>query len=208
MSVDAQPNIDDSRGSGHQLTPEPRHLVVGRVLRPHGVRGEVRVEVLTAYPERLGEHAWFYLAPAEAPDDVSRHRVERVRPHGNIVLVKFAGYEDRDAADELRDMLVKIATETAVPLDEGELYVHQIIGLDAETDVGEWLGKVVEVIETGANDVYLIRGPRGEVLLPAVRDVVVDVDLAEGKLLVHLMPGILDDDDDTWNDASSDGVHP
>jgi len=183
-------------------------LVVGRVLRPHGVRGEVRVEVLTAYPERLSEHAWFYLATAEAPDDVSRHRVERIRPHGDIVLVKFVGCEDRDAADELRNMMVKIAVETAVPLDEGELYIYQIIGLDAETDAGEWLGKVVEVIETGANDVYLIRGPRGEVLLPAVRDVIVDVDLAERKLLVHLMPGILDDDDDTWNDANGEGAHP
>jgi 16S rRNA processing protein RimM len=167
--------------------------VVGRVLRPHGVRGELRVEIVTGFPERLGQHDIFYLAHPDSPEDVQPYPVEEVRQHKEAALLKLAGCDDRNEAELLRDMLVQIPVEEAVPLEEGEYYHFQIIGVRVETEDGEWLGRVAEVLETGANDVYLVRGPRGEVLLPAIRDVVRELDPEAKLMVVHLLPGMLEE---------------
>lgn len=174
--------------------PEPRYLVVGRVLRPHGVRGEVRVEIVTGYPERLGQHAAFYLAHPNSPEAVRRYAVERLRLHRDVALLKLEGCDTRNAADDLRGMLVQIPIEDAVPLEEGEYYLYQVVGVQVETEDGEQLGQVIEVLDTGANDVYVVQGPRGEVLLPAIKDVVLELDLDARRLVVRLMPGLLEDD--------------
>jgi 16S rRNA processing protein RimM len=173
--------------------PEPRYLVVGRVLRPHGVRGELCVEVITGFPERLGQHADFYLAHPGSPDDVRRYPLEEVRLHKGAVLLKLAGCDDRNEADLLRDMLVQIPVEEAAPLEDEEYYHFQVVGVRVETESGEWLGQVTEVLETGANDVYLVRGPQGEVLLPAIKDVVRELDLESQRMVVHLLPGMLEE---------------
>ena len=172
-------------------TPEPRYLVVGRILRPHGIRGELRVGIITDYPERLGQQACFYLASPDAPAVVQRYSVEELRGHGDALLLKLHGCDDRNAADELRGMLVQIPVEAAVPLEEGEYYHFQLIGVRVEMESGEWLGQVVEVLATGANDVYVVRGPWGEVLLPAVDDVVLELDLELRRMVVRLLPGTL-----------------
>ena len=184
----------DSGGSGGRRTPEPRYLLVGRVLRPHGVRGELRVQIITDYPERLAQHNCFYLARPDFPQEVRRYPVEGLRVHKKVLLLKLDGCDDRNVADELRGMLVQIPIEEAVPLEEGEYYLFQLIGVQVETESGEWLGRVVEVIETGANDVYVVRGPRGEVLLPAVDEVVLGLDLESKRMVVHLLPGLLAED--------------
>jgi 16S rRNA processing protein RimM len=171
--------------------PEPRYLSVGRVLRPHGVRGELRVEILTAYPERLAQHAHLYLARPDSPEDVRRYLVEGLRLHGEILLLKLDGCDDRNSADRLRGLLVQVPIEEAMPLEEGEYYLFQLVGVRVETETGEWLGQVAEVIETGANDVYVVHGPRGELLLPALDDVVLELDLEAKRMVVHLLPGIL-----------------
>ncbi|MEE8391460.1 MAG: ribosome maturation factor RimM [Anaerolineae bacterium] len=180
-----------SEGSGSARTPEPRYLLVGRVLRPHGVRGELRVEIITAHPERLAQHAYFYLAHPNSPQVARRYSVEGLRFHTKVLLLKLDGTDDRNAADELRGMLVQIPVEEAVPLEEGEYYLFQLVGVRVETEDGEWLGQIVDVIETGANDVYVVRGPRGEVLLPAVDNVVLQLDLESKQMVVHLLPGLL-----------------
>jgi len=110
------------------------------------------------------------------------------------MLLKLVGCDTRDAAQGLRGMLVQIRTTDAAPLGEGEYYTYQVEGLIVETDVGEVLGKVVDVIETGANDVYVVRGPRGEVLLPAIHEVVLEIDLTAGRMRVHLLPGLAADE--------------
>jgi 16S rRNA processing protein RimM len=163
------------------------------VRRPHGIRGEVRVEILTDYPERLGQHEYVYLAHPQSPDDVERYPLDSIRPHKGILLVKLGGRDDRDAADELRGMLVQIPLEDAVPLDEDEYYHFQLTGVDVETETGEWLGRVADVIETAAHDVYVVHGPRGEVLLPAIEDVILKLDVEEREMVVHLLPGMLEE---------------
>ncbi len=181
------------RGSGEEHAPEPSFVVVGRVRRPHGIRGEIRVEILTDYPERLNQHTHFYLAPPQRPEKVQKYPIESIRPHKDILLLKLGGCDERNAAEELRDMIVQVPFEEAVPLEEDEYYHFQLIDMEVETDNGEWLGRVVEVLDTGAHDVYIVHGPRGEVLLPGVEDVVLELDLEAQLMTVHIMPGLLKD---------------
>jgi len=192
MSVATQRDSGSEGGSGGAHLPEPRYLAVGRVSRPHGVRGELRVEVLTDYPGRLGQHAYFYLASPDSPEIVRRYPVEKLRRHKEVLLLKLGGCDDRNGAEELRGQLVQIPTEEAVPLEEGEYYDFQLIGVKVKAESGESLGQVVEVLKTGANDIYVVRGPWGEVLLPAVKDVVLKLDLEARQMVVHLLPGLLE----------------
>ena len=192
MSVATQRDSGSEGGSGGAHLPEPRFLAVGRVSRPHGVRGELRVEVLTDYPGRLGQHAYFYLASPDSPEMARRYPVEKLRRHKKVLLLKLGGCDDRNGAEELRGQLVQIPTEEAVPLEEGEYYDFQLIGVKVEAESGESLGQVVEVLKTGANDVYVVRGPWGEVLLPVVKDVVLKLDLEARQMVVHLLPGLLE----------------
>jgi 16S rRNA processing protein RimM len=170
---------------------QPRFLLLGRILRPHGVRGELRTEVLTAYPERILPGLIVNIGPDPAADDVPEYEITKVRTHQQYLILQVDGIDDRDAADLLREQYVMVALEDAVPLDDDEFYLFQAIGLAVFTDGGESLGTVVDVLETGANDVYVVQGPRGEVLLPAIDDCIVDVDIDAGRMTVHLMDGLL-----------------
>jgi len=167
---------------------EPRFLIVGRVLRPHGVRGELRVEILTDYPDRLSLHRVFYLGSEPTP-----YPVESIRFHRGAALIKLAGCDDRTTAETLRGQWVQIPIEDAVPLEGGEYYHFQVIGLEVVTTGGESLGRVAEVLDTGANDVYVVHGPRGEVLIPAIEEVVRELDLEARRMIVEILPGLLEE---------------
>ncbi|MGQ9458989.1 MAG: ribosome maturation factor RimM, partial [Anaerolineae bacterium] len=121
---------------------------------------------------------------------------EGYRFHRGQVLLKLAGYNTRTEAEELRQVLVQVPVGEAMSLPEGTHYVHEILGLEAWTESGEFLGEVVEVLETGANDVYVLQGsPLGEILIPALESAVLEVDLEEGRMLVRLPPGLLPGDE-------------
>jgi 16S rRNA processing protein RimM len=170
----------------------PPFLVLGQVLRPHGVRGELRIAVQTAYPERIVPGTQLYVGPD--PEDMSSailYRVTKSRKHQQYLILQLEGVAERDAADALRQQYVMVAFEDAVPLEEDEFYLYQVIGLAVYTVDDEPLGRVAEVIETGANDVYVVQGPRGEILLPAIDECVVDMDFEAGTMTVQLMDGLL-----------------
>ncbi len=171
--------------------PEPRYLAIGRVARPHGVRGELRVEVLTDYPEWVEQRAYLYVGPTH-----QRYALERVRLHQDVLLLKLEGCDDRDAAEALRGALIEVPVEDAIPLDEGEYYHFQLVGLQVVTETNEILGEVVEVmtLPKNANEVYVVHGPLGEILLPAIEDVVVSLDVDAGQIVVRPLPGLLDYD--------------
>lgn len=167
--------------------PEPRYLAVGRILRPHGITGELRVEVLTAYPERLAKLPQLYIGSAYQP-----YAVQSVRRHQNLLLLRLVGVADRNAADTLRGQLVSVAIEDAIPLEEGEYYHHQLLGMQVSTEDGEALGEIVEVLDTpAANDVYVVHGLRGEVLIPAIREVILSMDIEARQVVIRPMPGLL-----------------
>jgi len=166
---------------------EPRYLAVGRILRPRGLRGELKVEILTEDPSRFQLLETVYVGPQFVP-----YQLERARLHQDVLLLKLIGCDDRDTAETLRDMLVQVAVEDALPLKEGEFWTYQILGLEAWTVEGELLGVVREVLETGANDVYGVQDKNGaELLIPALTDVVLEIDIDAGRMLVELPEGLI-----------------
>lgn len=173
-------------------TPPP-FLVLGRVLRPHGVRGELRLEVLTSYPERIVPGRRVFIGPdPNQPASAVQHTVTHARRHQKLLLLTVEAIRDRQAADLVRDHYVMVTLEDAVPLEDGEFYLFQVLGVQVHTEDGELLGQVVEVLETGANDVYVVHGPRGEVLLPDIAECVLKIDIAARTMTVRLLDGLLD----------------
>lgn len=175
------------RGSGaHPASEPPRYLAVARIRRPWGVRGQVKIEVWTDFPERFAQAGQFYLGPGYLPIwlEAGRHI------QGDWVL-KFAGYDTPEMSGALRNQILYIRAEDAMPLEEGDYYAHQIIGLEVWTDEGEFLGRVVDVMETGANDVYILDRAGQDLLLPAIEEVVHEIDLEAGRMTVHKMEGLL-----------------
>lgn len=160
-------------------------LAVGRVLRPHGVRGELLLETLTDFPEHLAEQKVVYLGDPPQP-----HPLAAVRRHRRQLLLRLADCHDADTAEAYRDQLVQIEAEAAAPLPPGLYYHHQLLGLAVYTDEGEHLGELVEILETGANDVYVVQGAQGEVLLPVIAEVIGAVDLPARRMTVHLLVGL------------------
>lgn len=169
-------------------------MLLGRVLRPHGVRGELRLEVITAYPERIVEGGRVFLGTdPNDPDATEVRRVARARRHQQYLILELEGIRDRDEADAYREQYVMVPLEEAVPLEEGEFYLFQVLGLDVYSDEGEFLGQVSDVIETGANDVYVVHGPTGEILLPDIEECILKVDIPANRMTVHLMEGLRGD---------------
>ena len=170
----------------------PKYLLIGAILRPHGVIGEVRMKVITHYPERISRLKTVYLAKNPDSPAVTEYTLERVRMHQEYALLKFKGIDDRDQADLLRQLVVMIAIEDAVPLDKGELYLYQLVGLTVKTDMGETLGTLTEVLETGANDVYIVDSPQyGEILIPATHETIISTDIDTRVMTIHLLEGLL-----------------
>lgn len=157
-------------------------LLVGRILGVHGLRGELKVEPLTDFPQRFQPGSELLL-------DGEPVRVQRSRSERNFVYVILADVTSRQAAEALVGRSFYVP-EGSTPLGEGQYYHHDIIGLSVRDETGRRLGEVVEILVTGANDVYVVRGERGELLLPAIDDVVKRVDLQSGEMVVELMQGL------------------
>jgi 16S rRNA processing protein RimM len=165
------------------------YLAIGQIISPHGVRGEVKVAVMTDYPARFRPGARVFLSTASG---VTPMEITAARPHKGMMLVKLASVGDRNAAELLRNAFLLIPEEEAMPLGEHENFAHDLIGLTVETTAGEVLGQLTEILFTPANDVYVVSGPGGEVLVPALREVVLQVDLASRKMVVLLPEGLRD----------------
>jgi len=181
------PNTRQTNINPEKQPAAPEFLVIGQIVKPHGVLGEVSVKVLTEFPERFDAMEAVYLGDATS---VRLTNVQSVRWHGNYVLIRFETFADRTAAEKLRGLYLKIRREDAVALDPDTFYHYQLEGLAVISDTGESLGQLSYVLETGANDVYVIQYDDGELLLPATHEVIRDVNLATGIITVHLIPGL------------------
>jgi 16S rRNA processing protein RimM len=163
----------------------PEYLVVGEIVAPFGIRGEVKVLLDTDFPELLLDAKVLYLGDPATP-----YRVERAQFHRGIGRLKLAGCDDRNTAEMLRGQWVQVQADQAPVPGEGEYYYHQLIDLEVWTDAGEHLGRIIEVLPTGGNEVLVVRGTGGEVLLPMIEDVVLEVDLQTSRMRVHLLEGL------------------
>ncbi len=167
-------------------------VVVGRVGRAHGIRGEVSVDVRTDQPEKRFEVGGSYAT------DAGPLVVESMRWHGARLLVVFEGVGDRTAAEKLRGvLLVAHVPDDERPDDPEEFYDHQLVGLRARTVSGEPVGEVVEVLHLPMQDMLAVQTPDGrEILVPFVAAIVPEVDVAGGQVVIDPPPGLLGADDD------------
>jgi 16S rRNA processing protein RimM len=174
---------------------EPQFLLLGKLLRPHGVRGEMRMSILTDYPERLAELDVVYLGTSPQQKNPKPYEIDTLRFHKQYALIKFTETTERNEADLLRGLMVMIDIANAVPLEEDEFYLYELIGLQVQTEDGAIIGTIQSVMETGANDVYVLRSPQGkEILVPAHDETLLDVDTDSGIVLMKLPDGLLSDD--------------
>ncbi len=162
-------------------------MTVGVILGSHGVQGELRMSLLTDHPDSLLDLDHVYLGDSDEPT-----ALDGVRFHGDGALIFLDGIETPEAAKDLRGTPVRIDGADARPLEAGEYFYYQLVGLKASTPEGEHLGEVVDIIETGAHDVLVIapedsrasRSPAGELLIPHHSSYVLDVDPEAGTITV------------------------
>jgi 16S rRNA processing protein RimM len=170
---------------------EPVFLAVGLLRKPHGVRGEALMEVLTDFPDRLKPGVRLFISPEYHPV-----HLQSVRQHSKGLLVSFKEYLSLEEVGELRNQLLMVRVDDRPALPEGEFYHHQILGLKVYDEAGVFLGVVSEILETGANDVYVVKKEaRKDLLLPATDDVILAVDLEAANIKVQLLPGLMPDEE-------------
>jgi 16S rRNA processing protein RimM len=165
-------------------------MTVGEIVAPFGRIGEVKVRLETDFPDRFASLEEVCLRSRKGESRIVR--VERARLHKGQVLLKLQGVESIDDAELLRNTLVQIRNVDAVKLAADEYYIHDLLGCRVLTANGETLGEIADVLRGGANDVYVVRSPdRGEILLPAIRDVIRRVDPKAKQVIVTPTPGLL-----------------
>jgi 16S rRNA processing protein RimM len=176
------------------VAARPRHILVAEVLRAHGLQGEVQVRLLADSWEALGRPATLYVeAEGAGTGAVPRPlAVEGVRGGAARLILRLAGVKTREAAAALAGRRLGIPRAAVPPLPEGQYYHYDILGLAVVDPAGRDLGRIAEIVSSPGNDVYLVRGPRGEWLLPAARALVAAVDLEAGILHVRAVEGLLE----------------
>ncbi|MBI4213734.1 MAG: 16S rRNA processing protein RimM [Chloroflexi bacterium] len=167
-------------------SPPQRYLAIARVGSAHGVSGEVSCQLLTDFPERFSRTKRVFLGEEHQPIEIQHSRL-----NGNRLLLRFSGVENRTEAIRLVGRTVYIPESEAVRLPAGSYFWHQVIGMAVRTADGQDLGNVVNILETGSNDVYVVQGDRGEVLIPATKEVVKSIEVDDGIMTVELIEGLL-----------------
>ena len=177
---------NEKKAGASPVTP-PAFLLVGKLHRPHGVRGEMILSVMTDFPERLKPETVVYLGPGHDPVTI-----KSIRHHNRGGLIALEGYTSREEVNHLRNLELFVRADDRPPLPEGEYYLHQIIGLQVISDEGQILGAVADWLETGANGVFIVQDDDGkEILLPDIDEVIVKIDLDAGQMVVHLLEGLI-----------------
>lgn len=166
---------------------DPNYMLIGRILRPHGVHGEVRIEILTSIPEYFEEGTLYIGRDVR---HLQAYEIDTVRFHQGKALLKLVNVTNRNDVEPWYNWPVYLPRTAATPLAEGEFFLYQLIGMAVVTETGEALGKVTDTIQTGANDVFVVNGPKGELLLPDIEEVVLSINAAERLITVRLMEGL------------------
>ena len=176
-------------------------MTVGEIVSPFGRIGEVKVRLETDFPDRFARLKNVCLRWPSG--DARIVDVESTRLHKGQILLKVRGIESINDAETLRGAVVQVQADDAVPLPANEYYIHDLIGCDVVTAEGRLLGPLTSVLGSPANDVYVVGQGKSEILLPAIRDVVVEVDLAGRRIVVRPTPGLLPEEQTSG--TASDG---
>lgn len=164
---------------------ETEFITIGQVLAPWGIRGKLKVGILTDFPERFSPGETIYINGKPTT-------IESTEWHKGNALVKVKGIETLDAAEELTGRYVEISPAQSRPLAEGQYYHYQIIGLKVVTTDGREIGTVTNVLTSTVNDIYVVKGKEGEILIPALADVIKSIDLDKRVMVIEAIPGLLE----------------
>lgn len=170
-------------------SPEPDWITLGHITAPFGLRGQVKLQPMTDFPERIADHQQLYLGPERRPV-----RLREARPHGAAILLAFEGVADMTAAESLRGLEVAIPAAEAAPLAPDQYYIHDLIGLQARHINGADLGRVADVQSNAAQDLLVVRRPgQPDVLVPLVKALIPQVDIPGGTVTIDPPAGLFDD---------------
>ncbi|MEH7460935.1 ribosome maturation factor RimM [Bacillus thuringiensis] len=165
---------------------------VGKIVNTHGVRGEVRVVSRTDFPEeryKVGNTLYIWQEKVTEPLAV---KITSHRSHKSFDLLTFEGYNNVNEVEGWKGSLLKVPEDQLGELAEGEYYYHEIIGCTVVTEDGETIGTIKEVLSPGANDVWVIKQPKGQdILIPYIEEVVLQVNINEQLVTIHVMEGLL-----------------
>jgi 16S rRNA processing protein RimM len=179
MRRHSSPNSDsNNKPTGSPPEGEPVFLAVGKLRRPHGIQGEVSMEIITDFPERLKAGQILYVGEAHQP-----LTLESVRPHDQLLLLSFTGFNDPDSIGQFRNQFLYVQAKSVPPLPEGYYYHHQLMDMAVVDTEGQLLGIMTDILETGANDIYVVTTPEGgELLLPVIENVILDINLEKREI--------------------------
>jgi 16S rRNA processing protein RimM len=191
-------------GANQDKVDEQTYFTVGVIAGTHALQGEVRVLARTDFPKkRFKQGSVLHLRePGKAP--LRALTVASSRPHKQFWLVLFEGTTSINDVEGWKGLELVVPESELTPLPKDTYYIHQLLGLRVVSDDGREVGVIQDVLKPGANDVYVVRGSlqKSDILIPAIPDCVLSVNLDEKQMLVHLIPGLLDEDDET--DARTD----
>ena len=166
-----------------------KRLEIGQIVNTFGIKGEIKVVPFTDDINRFDDLEKVYVKTRK---EAKLYKVENERYHKNMVLLKLEGINNPEDAEMLKNAFLEVDREDAVPLEEGQYFIVDLIGLEVYTDEGKLLGKVDDIYNTGANDIYVVKDElEKQILLPGIEDVIKEVDLDNEKIIVHLIPGLI-----------------
>ena len=163
---------------------ELEFIAIGEILAPWGSKGKLRVEVTTDFPDRFAPSSKVYINKKPVT-------IENTEWHKGKVIVKLNAINSIEDAEKLRGQLLEIHHSQLHNLPEGHYYHFQLVGLEVQTIEGEVLGNITEILTTSSNDNYVVSGTKGEILIPAVEDIVKSIDLNKGCLVIEPIEGLL-----------------
>jgi len=163
-------------------------LLIGKVLRPHGLEGLLRVRSFARSEASFRQTSEVLVRPAGG--EIHACKVVSANPHKNIILMKLEGVNSLEEAEKLREAEVLIPTE-AIPREEGEYFWHELIGLKVFQNTGEYIGDISRIIPAGGGEIYVVGRGKKEILVPATYEVVKEIDLEKGTMTISPMEGLL-----------------
>ncbi len=165
------------------------NLEIGQIVNTFGIKGMVKVKPFTDDIRRFDELKTVYV---EKNSTKTEYEIEEVKYHKDMVLIKFKGIDKVEQAEMLRNSYLTVSRDSVEKLEEGRYYIVDLLGLEVYTDEQILLGTLEEIFNTGSNDIYVVKDKQGkQILLPAIQDVIKQIDIENKKIIVHLLPGLI-----------------
>ena len=165
------------------------NLEIGQIVNTFGIKGMVKVKPFTDDIRRFDELKTVYV---EKNSNQTEYEIEEVKYHKDMVLIKFKGIDKVEQAEMLRNSYLTVSRDSVEKLEEGRYYIVDLLGLEVYTDEQILLGTLEDIFNTGSNDIYVVKDKKGkQILLPAIQDVIKQIDIENKKIIVHLLPGLV-----------------